>query len=62
MLAHYQPLYREVTGNILMESRVLKFTRGEVCIIDVGYIVNHCCFMLAIGVAWYIMGLKSCVD
>ena len=35
-------------------SRVLKFTRGEVCIIDVGYIVNHCCFILAIGVVWYI--------
>jgi hypothetical protein len=46
---------------VIHKSRVLKFTRGEVCIIDVDYIVNHCCFMLAIGVAWYIMGLKSCV-
>ena len=46
---------------VIHKSRVLKFTRGEVCIIDVGYIVNHCCFMLTIGMIWYIMSHKSCV-
>lgn len=40
-------------------SRDLKFAWREVCIIDVGYIVNHFCFMLVIEVVWYVMGLKS---
>jgi hypothetical protein len=30
---------------VIHKSRVLQFGRGEVCIIDVGYIVNHCCFI-----------------
>lgn len=41
-------------------SRDLKFAWREVCIIDVGYIVNHFCFMLVIEVVGMLWDLNLC--